>query len=722
MPNLDLMSRLAALQQSLAAMHNCGMADLSTSLAELSDELRTITDLAQSSLTKTRQAEDRYAALFNNHHSVMLIIDPDTGRIVDANPAACTYYGYSREELTARHITDLNTLPPDQVHAQMEATRQVQQNLFQFQHRLATGEVRDVEVRSGEITLDDRPLLYSIIHDVTDRRRAEEDLPRNEQKYRRLFNSAHVGIFRSSIAEGRILEANLKLAQMFGYERPEDMLATFLSVTHYVNPTDRIRLLAELKDDGSYTTFEVPFLRRDGSRLWAIMEVRKDAAAQCIEGVMLDITAHRLTADALIDSEVRNRSIVEALAEGVLLQHRTGEVIFANESAARILGLPREQLVGRDELDPRMRITYLDGSPVPIEAQPAMVTLRTGRPVREMRVRVLKPDHTQVWLSVNAEPLFHADNTEPYAAVTSFVDVTDRVQVETHQHQINEELEQRVAERTAALRKSEERLRLVLDATRDGLWDWDLPTNTIFSSPRLIEMLGFTAAEFDPSVNYWPQLIHPDDAPQLQAAMSDLLSGRSNMLDIEHRMHTPGGNWWWSHTRGKVVAQDAAGQAVRFVGMMTDISDRKAAENRLRALLAAIPDVMFVNRLDGLYVDYHASDHDLLAMPPEQFLGKHPTEVLPPDLATLAMAQFNQVVQTGEPLTYTYPMTMKHETRQFEARLVKCGSDQVLTIVRDITDRQQAEMRLRALLAAIPDMMFLNNAAGIYLDYYAPPG
>ena len=491
MPELNLMPRLAAMQQSLAALRACGTtADTQLLLDQLSDDLNAVTSSVQTTLAAAQQAIAHYSALFNNHHSVMLMIDPETGSIVDANPAACAYYGYSRAEFIAQRITDLNTLPPDQVRAEMDHARQLQQNFFLFRHRLANGEVRDVEVRSGAITLDDRPLLYSIIHDVTDRCRAEDARQRSEEKYRHLFNSAHVGIFRSSIAEGRILEANQKLAQMFGYARPEDMQTTFLSVEHYVNPTDRIRLLTELKDDGSYTTFEVPFMRRNGSRLWVIMEVRKDVAAQCIEGVMLDITAHRLTADALIDSEVRNRSIVEVLAEGIMLQRRTGEVIFANDSAARILGLTRKQLVGRDVLDPRMRITYADGSPVPAEEQPAMVALRTGQPVREVLARVLKPDQTLVWLSVNAEPLFHPDNEEPYAAVTSFVDVTDRMQTDARQHHINEELELRMAERTAALRESEERLRLVLDATRDGLWDWDLTTNTIFSSPRLIEKIG----------------------------------------------------------------------------------------------------------------------------------------------------------------------------------------------------------------------------------------
>ena len=160
MPELDLMPRLAAIQQSLSALRACGTtADTQLLLDQLSDDLNAVTSSVQTTLAAAQQAIAHYSALFNNHHSVMLMIDPETGGIFDANPAACAYYGYSRAEFIARRITDLNTLPPDQIRAEMDHARQLQQNFFLFQHRLANGEVRDVEVRSGAITLDDRPLL-----------------------------------------------------------------------------------------------------------------------------------------------------------------------------------------------------------------------------------------------------------------------------------------------------------------------------------------------------------------------------------------------------------------------------------------------------------------------------------------------------------------------------------------------------------------------------------
>ena len=122
------------------------------------------------------ESERRYRSLFEGNHAAMLLIDPATGAIVDANPAACAYYGYSREKLTALKITDINTLSADEVFAEMARCRAEERRHFSFRHRLASGEVRDVEVYSGPLDLKGRNLLYSIVIDVTDRVRAERVL------------------------------------------------------------------------------------------------------------------------------------------------------------------------------------------------------------------------------------------------------------------------------------------------------------------------------------------------------------------------------------------------------------------------------------------------------------------------------------------------------------------------------------------------------------------
>jgi PAS domain S-box-containing protein len=119
------------------------------------------------------ESQKRYNALFHNHHTVMLLIDPQNGNIIEANPAAAEFYGYSIEQLQTMQITEINELPFDQVHAAMQRALSGPASHYQFQHRLSNGEIRDVDVFTGPITSADRPLLYSIIHDITERKQAE---------------------------------------------------------------------------------------------------------------------------------------------------------------------------------------------------------------------------------------------------------------------------------------------------------------------------------------------------------------------------------------------------------------------------------------------------------------------------------------------------------------------------------------------------------------------
>lgn len=137
-------------------------------------------------VTKRKQAEEklyaseqRYRSLYKNNHAVMLLINPQTQQVVDANPAACAYYGYSPAELTALKITDINILNAEQVAEEMQKALREERRQFFFRHRLSSGEIREVEIYSGPIEVAGQHLLYSIIHDITERKRAEEALQRS---------------------------------------------------------------------------------------------------------------------------------------------------------------------------------------------------------------------------------------------------------------------------------------------------------------------------------------------------------------------------------------------------------------------------------------------------------------------------------------------------------------------------------------------------------------
>jgi two-component system, cell cycle sensor histidine kinase and response regulator CckA len=142
-----------------------------------------------------------------------------------------------------------------------------------------------------------------------------------------------------------------------------------------------------------------------------------------------------LRARAIFDEELgsdaaRYEVIVSNLAEGVVLQRAGGQILTCNSAAERILGLSYDQMAGRSSMDPRWRSIHEDGSPFPGDTHPAMVSLRTGEPLHDVIMGVHKPDGSLTWISINSQPLFRPEQPEPYAVVTSFVDITARKSLE----------------------------------------------------------------------------------------------------------------------------------------------------------------------------------------------------------------------------------------------------------------------------------------------------
>lgn len=140
----------------------------------------------------------------------------------------------------------------------------------------------------------------------------------------------------------------------------------------------------------------------------------------------------------------------------------------------------------------------------------------------------------------------------------------------------------------AELRSSEERLNHALEGTQQGLWDWDLETGNMYRSPRWFGMLGYDSAVIEPTLQAGFDLIHPEDRLQTEAALNAHLEGRLPGLQAEYRLRTQSGDWLWVFDAGKVVAWRADGSPARMAGMCTDISERRRAEESLRALVGGV--------------------------------------------------------------------------------------------------------------------------------------
>jgi two-component system, cell cycle sensor histidine kinase and response regulator CckA len=167
-----------------------------------------------------RESERRYRTLFENNHTVMLLIDPETAEVVDANPRACSFYGYAYEDLLKLKITDINTLTAEQVNEEMKRARSERRTCFNFRHRLANGEIRDVEVYSGPIGMGGRQLLFSVIHDETERKRTAQRLRDSEMRYRTIFETTGTAMLIVE-EDTSISLANSEFAKLSGYSREE---------------------------------------------------------------------------------------------------------------------------------------------------------------------------------------------------------------------------------------------------------------------------------------------------------------------------------------------------------------------------------------------------------------------------------------------------------------------------------------------------------------------
>lgn len=144
--------------------------------------------------TALKESEEQYRAMFYANNAIKLLIEPDTGAIVDANPAACEYYGYPCQTITGMRIFDINPMPADLMLKEMAKAKAAKRNYYIFKHRMVTGELRDVEVFTGPIQRQGKTLLFSIIHDVTDRIKAEEMRHRVEGMIRHDLKSPLSGI------------------------------------------------------------------------------------------------------------------------------------------------------------------------------------------------------------------------------------------------------------------------------------------------------------------------------------------------------------------------------------------------------------------------------------------------------------------------------------------------------------------------------------------------
>lgn len=378
-------------------------------------------------------AQRYYEDMFYHNTAPKMLIDPDTGDIVNANPAALNFYGYSLEEIQKLKITDINILPPTEVKAEMENARRELRKYFRFKHRTATGEIRDVRVYSGPITLNEKSYLYSIILDTTKEQEYLRNLKEERKRLADIIWSTGSGTWEWN-AQTEELRINERWAEIIGHTKAELEPVSLATWTERVPPDELKGAFSVLEkhfkgETNSFET-EMRIRHKDGHYVWIlsrghILTRTPDGKPEWTSGIVLDITARKENEERVASSEKRYKSLIGSMAEGVVVQNQDGAIIECNSQAEKILGLTREQMMGRTSVDPRWKAVHQDGSDYPGNEHPLPVTLRTGRPQRNIIHGIHQPDGTLRWLLVNADPLFRSGELKPYSAVATFTDITD---------------------------------------------------------------------------------------------------------------------------------------------------------------------------------------------------------------------------------------------------------------------------------------------------------
>jgi len=299
------------------------------------------------------ESEALYRSLFENNHAVMLLIDPDSASITDANPAACAYYGWSREELKKLRIDEINTLTSEEVIAEMQLAVSEKRNHFFFKHRRADGTIRDVEVYSGPLTLKSKAMLYSIVHDITDRKRMEEEQKRLHDRFLTVLDSIDATIYVADMDSYEILFMNKHMKDSFGGDFTGkicwQVFRNEVSPCSYCT-NDRLR-----DESGNPTGVCIWEGQNPITGKWYS---NCDRAIRWMNGrivrlqIAMDITDRKRTEEALRESEEKYRLTFNTSPDSVNI-NRLGDGLYVdiNDGFTKLTGFTRDDAIGRTSLE-----------------------------------------------------------------------------------------------------------------------------------------------------------------------------------------------------------------------------------------------------------------------------------------------------------------------------------------------------------------------------------
>jgi PAS domain S-box-containing protein len=516
--------------------------------------------------------------------------------------------------------------------------------------------------------LDGSTIWYGYIQDITVQKATEQALRENHVRLQLALEAANVGTWDWNLQTDRVA-FNKQWKAMLGYQ--EDEIGNSLSEWESrVHPEDLREAYAQIDAhiQGKKSVYESEYRMqcKDGSYKWILdrgQVIERDEQGQAVRliGIHYDISERKT-------AELELEQFFTISLDLLCITDIEGHFRRLSQAWESILGYKISELLGKPFLD----FVHPDDV-APTLAK--MSDLQHGSKVLKFVNRYRAKDGSYRYI----EWLANLCGSLIYAAAR---DITDRIQSE------------------ATLRGSEEKWRSLFELCPLGIALHNTQLDCIEANPAFESITGYTLAELTQS-NYWD--ITPKAYAEIEAQKLASLkrTGRYGPYQKEY-----------IRKNGDRISVEL--MAVQFTGAdgqqyiwstVADITERlrklralRDSEAQTRALLAAIPDMMLRYNRQKAFVDYKPSESVAMLLPPEEFLGKNIYEVLPGFLADLTNEAIEVTLKTGQVQKIEYDLLVADEQRSYEARFMQCGADEVLCVVRDISDRRVAEAQLQALL------------------------
>ena len=463
--------------------------------------------------------------------------------------------------------------------------------------------------KGNEMQNEAEALIYTdMVGMLTEKHRRQRELDKSEERYRRAIEGTGAGLWDWDMVSDRVFFSK-RWKHMLGYEDHE-VKNDFTGWKNLWHPDDASRIEKALNDflEGKSKTYliEHRLRHKDGSWHWISTrgDIEKDATGKPVRwtGTNIDITRHKQLEDRLKKGDELLKNLSRQIP-GVIYQYRVypdGRACFpfASEHIRDIYEVsPQEvkedasKVMERLHPDDQDRVTH------------SIMTSKETLDKWEDEYRVNLPQKGERWVRGVAQPERLEDGSVLWHGY--IFDVTDNKTRQKETERLKEQFELAVA------------------GTNDGIWDWNILTNELFLSKRWKEMLGYEDREIKNEFDSFLSLIYEEDVPRVNEYVQRYLKGEIEQYALEFRMKHKNGSLVWVLAKGEAL-KDENGKPYRMAGSHSDITERKAAEEKLNGLISNTPAVIFAyqfvgNKMEITYVNENV--HNVLGFKPTDFIG-----------------------------------------------------------------------------------------------------